>query len=189
MKGKVFELNPYDPCVGNKIIEGNHITVLWYVDDLKVSHVDPEDNTNFMECLEGIYRELRTTRGKVQKYFGMTPDFGTPGELWVTIVDYLKGVLEDFSEVGTGISMIPEANNLFQVRPEDEQTLLNKDQATVFHHTVVHLLYSMSRSRKDINMDMASLCARVRIQDEDDWGNIVSVLRCIRGVRLNSGDN
>ena len=35
-----FTLNPYDKCVANKIVNGKQCTVLWYVDDIKVSHVD-----------------------------------------------------------------------------------------------------------------------------------------------------
>ena len=35
-----FELNPYDPCVANKIVEGAQLTIVSHVDDLKVSHVD-----------------------------------------------------------------------------------------------------------------------------------------------------
>ena len=26
-----FELNPYDPCVANKIVDGAHLTVVWHV--------------------------------------------------------------------------------------------------------------------------------------------------------------
>jgi hypothetical protein len=29
-----FELNPYDPCVANKIIDGHQLTVCWHVDNL-----------------------------------------------------------------------------------------------------------------------------------------------------------
>ena len=42
MRGKGFELNPYDPCVANKMIGGNKMTVYWYVENLKVSHGDPK---------------------------------------------------------------------------------------------------------------------------------------------------
>jgi hypothetical protein len=35
-----FEINPHDWCVANKMIDGK-CTVLWHVDDLKISHVDP----------------------------------------------------------------------------------------------------------------------------------------------------
>ena len=61
--------------------------------NLKLSHVDPKEVTNFMEWLEGIYRELRITRGKLHKYLGMLLDLQIPGELQVTMVEYLKGVL------------------------------------------------------------------------------------------------
>ena len=41
-KGHGFELNPYDMCVANANIEGKKFTVFWYVDDNKISHVDPK---------------------------------------------------------------------------------------------------------------------------------------------------
>jgi hypothetical protein len=33
-----FIINPYDPCVANKIIEGKQITICFHVDDCKLSH-------------------------------------------------------------------------------------------------------------------------------------------------------
>ena len=60
----------------------------------------------------------------------------------------IKWVLEDFPEVITGRSMIREANNLFQVIPEDERTILDKNRATKFHHTVAHMTFFTSRSSK-----------------------------------------
>ena len=38
--GKVFELNPYDRCVVNKIMNGKQCTLVWYVDNNKVSHME-----------------------------------------------------------------------------------------------------------------------------------------------------
>ena len=35
-----FKVNPYDICVANKTVKGKQFTVLWHVDDLKISHVD-----------------------------------------------------------------------------------------------------------------------------------------------------
>ena len=37
-----FVVNPYDPCVANKMIDGSQITVCWHVDDLNISHRDKE---------------------------------------------------------------------------------------------------------------------------------------------------
>ena len=35
-----FEVNPYDWCVVNKTIAGKQCTIVWHVDDLKISHVE-----------------------------------------------------------------------------------------------------------------------------------------------------
>jgi hypothetical protein len=35
-----FELNEYDPCVANKMVNGTQLMVTWHLDDLKMSHKD-----------------------------------------------------------------------------------------------------------------------------------------------------
>ncbi len=35
-----FIINPYDPCVTNKIVNGNQLTLQWHIDDLMISHVN-----------------------------------------------------------------------------------------------------------------------------------------------------
>ena len=37
-----FELNPYNPCVANKNINGKQLTLVWHVDDIKASNVETE---------------------------------------------------------------------------------------------------------------------------------------------------
>ena len=44
-----YKVNPYDPCVANKIINGKQHTIMWHVDDLMASHVDPKVNDNFIK--------------------------------------------------------------------------------------------------------------------------------------------
>jgi hypothetical protein len=36
-----FTLHQYDPWIANKTINGSQCTIVWYVDDTKISHVDP----------------------------------------------------------------------------------------------------------------------------------------------------
>ena len=36
----LFKTNDYDVCVANKAINAKQCTITWYVDDLKISHVD-----------------------------------------------------------------------------------------------------------------------------------------------------
>jgi hypothetical protein len=49
-----FELNPYDPCVANKMVNCKQMTVCWHVDDLKVSHVDSIELTKFVHRIAKI---------------------------------------------------------------------------------------------------------------------------------------
>ena len=44
-----FELNPYDMCVANAMINGKQCTIVWYVDDNKISHVDPNVVTDIIK--------------------------------------------------------------------------------------------------------------------------------------------
>ena len=35
-----FKLNDYNKCIENKTIKGKQCTIIWHVDDLKISHMD-----------------------------------------------------------------------------------------------------------------------------------------------------
>ena len=48
-----FELNPYDPCVVNKML-----TVCWHVDDLRSSYINPKLNDKFLEWIKDMFRQL-----------------------------------------------------------------------------------------------------------------------------------
>jgi hypothetical protein len=43
-----FGVNPNDPCVANKNINGKQMTVCWHVDDLFIGHEDSAVVTNFI---------------------------------------------------------------------------------------------------------------------------------------------
>ena len=59
-----FELNPYDPCVVDKMVNGEQLTLCWHMDSLKSSHIDPKVNDKFflwiIETL-GHFREVKMT--------------------------------------------------------------------------------------------------------------------------------
>ena len=50
-----FKINPYDPCVANKMIGGKQLTVCWHADDLKISCVESNEVTKMIQCLELEY--------------------------------------------------------------------------------------------------------------------------------------
>jgi hypothetical protein len=43
-----FTIKPYDWRAGNKMIDGKQCTVLWHVNDLKISHVREDVNTDIV---------------------------------------------------------------------------------------------------------------------------------------------
>ena len=54
LKKEGFVINPYDRCVANKIINGKQCTIVWYVDDNKLSHKDPNVVTEILEIMKNI---------------------------------------------------------------------------------------------------------------------------------------
>jgi len=94
-----FELNPYDPCVANKMVKGKQMTVSWHVDDLKVSHVNPKDIDHFLKWVQETYRsiaEVKSTHGKIHDYLGMKLDFSIDGQVTIEMKDYLTTMIESF---------------------------------------------------------------------------------------------
>ena len=57
-----FQLNPHDKCVANKIINGKQCTIVWYVDDNKVSHVNKDVVTDIIEILKVHFGDLILTK-------------------------------------------------------------------------------------------------------------------------------
>jgi Reverse transcriptase (RNA-dependent DNA polymerase) len=61
-----FVINQYDPCVANCMIEGKQCTIAWYVDDMKISHVNPNVVTDIISKLENRFDKMTVTWGKEQ---------------------------------------------------------------------------------------------------------------------------
>jgi hypothetical protein len=171
-----FEINPYDPCVANKIVSGKQLTVTWHVDDLKSSHIDPRVNDTCIKWLEKKYGDpkigkVKAHRGKRHDYLGMTLDYSTPGEVKVDMTDYVKGMINEFPEDLKKTSAVTPSNeNLFKVNPKSRK--LSKDKAEEFHTAVAKGLFASTRARPDIQPTIAFLCTRVREPTEEDWNKL-----------------
>jgi hypothetical protein len=77
-----FVLNPYDPCVANKMVHDTQMTMSWHVDDLKVSHKEKKMVDEFIEWVIDTYRsigQVKVTQGKVRDYLGMKLNYEVKG--------------------------------------------------------------------------------------------------------------
>ena len=54
LEGIGFKFNPYDPCVGNRMVDDKQHTIRFHVDDLMSSHVNPDVNTKFEVWLNDL---------------------------------------------------------------------------------------------------------------------------------------
>jgi hypothetical protein len=53
-----FVINPYDPCVANKKIEGEQMTICFHVDDCKLSHRNTKVMDSLIEYLRQEYDNI-----------------------------------------------------------------------------------------------------------------------------------
>ena len=92
-----FEINPYDPCVANKMVNGMQMTIRWHVHDLMISHLSQDEIVKVVQGINDIYGEnLAESVGTVHDYLGMTVDYSFTREVRINTWDYLGKVIKDF---------------------------------------------------------------------------------------------
>ena len=177
-----FTLNPYDPCVANKTVNGKQLTVSWHVDDLTMSCADEQPIHDVIAALKQIYgHNLKEHVGSVHEYLGMTFDYSKPGSVEISMDKYIANIIDSFPENIAGVSATPATDKLFQVRDDDRP--LPEEQAVMFHHVTAQLLFASTRVRRDIQTTVAFLMTRVKNPGEDDWGKLKRVLKYLNGTR------
>ena len=126
-----FKVNPYDRCVANKIIGGKQCTVVWYVDDAKVSHADKEVVTNVISEIEKHFGKMDITYGKEHEYLGMKVKITDDKKVLIDMTDQVKEVIEYFGEEIKGSVSTPANRNLLSI--DINSTPLDKRRKELFH--------------------------------------------------------
>ena len=148
---------PYDPCVANKMIDGSQFTIVWHVDDLKLSHKNPHVVSKMINHLKKLYERLpngevkhmTVQRGKSLNYLGMNFDLSTKGVVAITMPHHINKVINEFP--GKLRNLTQASSNspkLFEVRKEAKD--LDPENAKIFHRLVAQLLYISKRCRPDL---------------------------------------
>lgn len=154
----------------NKTIGGKHCSIIWHVDDLKLSHVRQEvldDIASKFDSKYGKEKPLTMHHGKVHDYLGMTKDYSENGKVKFLMPDYIDGILEEETPADmAGITVTLAASNLFTVREDSEK--LDDEHAELCHHLTAKLLYLCKRARPDLQMTVSFLTMQVTQPDIDD---------------------
>ncbi|KAI2509413.1 Reverse transcriptase (RNA-dependent DNA polymerase) [Fragilaria crotonensis] len=179
LKDMGFELNPYDPCVANCLIDGKQCTVAWYVDDMKISHVDPDVVTDIIHKIEGRFDKMTVTRGREHVFLGMKIRYTDEKTAIITMKDYLSEAIAESGLVISRPASTPANGNLFEV--DEKSKRLGKKESEAFHSVSAKLLYVSLRARVDLLLAIAFLCTRVSKSTVQDQLKLKRVLEYISG--------
>mgnify|MGYP000305707936 CR=1 FL=1 len=166
------------------MIDGKQCTVLWHVDNLKISHVDPKVNTDVIAMINAEFGKeapITITRGPIHDYLGMTLDYSEKGKVKIKMLDYVTKMLADLPPDMDGEAPTPAANHLFSV--DDQQTKVTEKQAQFFHTCVAKTLFLCKRARPDLQTAVAFLCTCVTSCNEDDYKKLKQMLQFLRATK------
>ena len=134
-----YKINPYDPCVANKFINGKQHTVMWHVDDLKISHVDKKVNDRFIKWVDELYGDdeigrVKAVRGKKHDYLGILLDYTVAGQVIIDMKYYVENMIAQYKHPISDKYNTPASENLFKINKHSPK--LSKELAEEFHTTV-----------------------------------------------------
>ena len=179
-----YEINPYDWCVANKMINGKQSTILWHVDDIKLSHVDDKVNDITLGLKKQVFSKhapVTVTSGKVHEYLGMTLDYSEEGKVKIKMLDYVEKLLADLPEEFDGTAATPAATNLLDV--DDDSPLVSEARGLQFHTITAKVLFLCKRARPDLQLAVAFLCTRVQSCNEGDFKKLIRMVQFIRATK------
>jgi hypothetical protein len=184
-----FVINPYDPCVFNKIGQnGNQITVCFHIDDILATAYDSDDLDNVAKYIKSVWNEITVKRGDIIDYLAMTFDFTTSDEVRITMDNTINNILND-----SGINeerSTPATSALFDVRDAPKLSIVD---AVYFRSFVAKVLYVAKRVKPECLTAVAFLSTRVEVCDIDDLAKLHRLLGYLRfsrhrGIALKIGE-
>ena len=134
-----FVLNPYDHCVANKEINGSMCTVVFYIDDKKISHKDPQIVRSVIESLKCHFGELTVTEGKKFDFLRMNITIRDDKKIEIEMKDQINEAINWIGEEVNHMPKTPANRNLFSV--DENLVPLGKEKSDTFHSVVAKLLY------------------------------------------------
>ena len=83
------------------MIDGKQMSIMFHIDDMLLSFIDPHIVTLNIKKLEVAYAkrdQLSVTRGPVHEYLGMTFDLRISGQVTLSQYDFIKKLYDSLPE-------------------------------------------------------------------------------------------
>ena len=168
-----FDINPYDRCVANKMINGSQCTIVFYVDDNKVSHKDPQVVTDVLNIISEHFGELSISRGNKHDFLGMNIELRDQ-KVFVDMQEQVQEAINWGNSQGGCKPPNPATGQLFTRDPKSDP--LSTKDSDLFHSIVQKLLYICKRARPDIEPAISYLCTRVTSPTKEDDIKLTRIL-------------
>jgi len=175
-----FTLNSYDHCIANKLINGKQCTIVWYVDNNKISHVERQVVEDIIKKIEEHFPGLVVHKEEHLDFLGMNIKFPSDGTVCIKMRQYLDESISEYGEHIHSPVSSPATKNLFDVN--EDAPPLNKENQERFHSMVALLLYVAQRARPDLAPAFAFLPTRVTRSTSEDEQKLIRVLHFIKGT-------
>ena len=147
---------------------GKHLTLLFPVDDVMLSHVMANVVSDHMKLLDEVCGKndpLTVTRGKIHECLGMTIDFRTKGRVAFSQHDAIKKFWMSLPEELKGpCRSVLAPDNLFKV---DAKSTMVNDNLQEQRHAVTAKASQFSQcTRTSLQISTGFHCTRVRETSE-----------------------
>jgi len=98
--------------VANKIIHNSKLNICWYVDDLKISHIDANEVTKMVQLIESKFLKMDVSMGSSHTYLGIEFKIND-GKDEILMKTYLQECIDAYGEAINTNATTPANKGLF----------------------------------------------------------------------------
>jgi hypothetical protein len=178
-----------DQCVMVKTVGDKKCVVMLYVDDLK-ARGSQELTEELVRLLTIDYKEITVNRGKIHSYLGMLFDYSVPGEVKITMDNYINELLEEYNWIQKTAST-PAAVNFFDIV---DCKVLSKSENKEYRRLLARLYYPSFRIKPECIGYLGFLASRSNVANQSDYKKLKRILSYFRytknlGIVLRPGSD
>ena len=171
------------------MVNSDQLTVLWHVDDMLISHSDPDVVSNIIDFLKVSYEsstlgssngKMKVTQGDSHVYLGMNIRFAG-NHVKVSMEKYVKDMVSDFSSENK-VKNCPTPEGIVLFIEKDNCKILSDEIKMKFYNMVAKALYVSKWARPDISTAVEFLCTRVKAPTVHDWDKLKRLIKYLPGM-------
>ena len=176
-----FVLNLYDPCVANAQIKGSQCTIVWYMDDNKISHKEQAVVNDIIQHIEAKFGPMTKMQGDDHEFLGMQLHFNRVDKtVKILMQTYLDEAIHQSQLDMRRAAATPATKTLFEIDPNAAP--LGPPEFDRFCSVVCKLLYVALRGRPNILLAVVFLASHVSKATLQDQAKLKRLLEYLYGT-------